>query len=1034
MIEALGLEVAAIRKGGGSTSIELFGGTFVACTNRQYIYKFVLTEELQVRDDTPIRVQFGQQEVNGCVVSLKDGVLVLALEEDLGPKLSHVRLIADDSFLIERLKERLGEVQAGQAPFNMTAGRRVVGLEPIHAATAEIPDALLHGREALNELQTDALRKALASDTTFVWGPPGTGKTTTLARIVEGHYRAGSSVLLVSNTNIAVDTALQKIAERLRTDPDFQAGAVLRYGPAIKPELLQDYGEQVVLDKVVARLSESIQRELSAVRADLYEVSSSAARLREAITTHEQAAETANALGREQRSHERLSAKLPTCKQQIQASTEALETLRNDLERAKGMGGVRRFFAGLNPDRLVRDIAHTEAQLRAATDAMQATEAEIADVARAIPNLEAQYRALVAQAEKLPTTAECKRELGPLEPKIGALNQTIAELERQLEQIRQDVLNRCRVMATTVYRTYLKGQVERQFDVVVIDEASMLMLPMSFYAAGLARQSVTVAGDFRQLPPIVMSNEPLADEWLKTDVFYKCGIPAQVERNARPDYLIALQAQYRMHRDICALVNELFYREHPLITERTRGPDGPSFPLSQTPLLYVDTASMHPWTSMRMGTFSRYNLLHALLVKKLIAHLARAGYLPSPGEKNDRIGAVTPFGAQTRLIHALVQDALGGQYKSVAATVHRFQGNEKDTMLVDLTDSTGCRISKFMKGSSPEDDGSRLLNVAFSRARDRIILIANFEYLRSKAPPKGVVRSLLDLFVEHGEALDLSAVLPLGEDDWIDGLHRIVPPNIDLAGVQSGVFDEGTFYPVFARDLEGAEKSVLILSPFMTVRGTGRWVEHFRTALRRGAAIRIVTRPSAEFGGAPEEEVEHAIDQLRGLGANIDLRARMHEKIAFIDGRILWLGSLNILSHRDTSECMIRLTGETACHELFDFVSWASGMKNRSRAPCEPENPRCPMCGAGTTLKSGRFGVYFECVTACGGKVDPRRRPSRVPSGRRSERSTKSGGKRAAVRPCPRAGCGGQLVQRNGRFGSFLGCTRYPRCRHTEDA
>jgi hypothetical protein len=160
----------------------------------------------------------------------------------------------------------------------------------------------------------------------------------------------------------------------------------------------------------------------------------------------------------------------------------------------------------------------------------------------------------------------------------------------------------------------------------------------------------------------------------------------------------------------------------------------------------------------------------------------------------------------------------------------------------------------------------------------------------------------------------------------------------------------------------------------------------------------------------------------------------MHEKIAFIDGRILWLGSLNILSHRDTSECMIRLTGETACHELFDFVSWASGMKNRSRAPCEPENPRCPMCGAGTTLKSGRFGVYFECVTACGGKVDPRRRPSRVPSGRRSERSTKSGGKRAAVRPCPRAGCGGQLVQRNGRFGSFLGCTRYPRCRHTEDA
>jgi hypothetical protein len=39
----------------------------------------------------------------------------------------------------------------------------------------------------------------------------------------------------------------------------------------------------------------------------------------------------------------------------------------------------------------------------------------------------------------------------------------------------------------------------------VIDEASMLVPPLVYYTAGLATQSVTVAGDFRQLPPIVMS-------------------------------------------------------------------------------------------------------------------------------------------------------------------------------------------------------------------------------------------------------------------------------------------------------------------------------------------------------------------------------------------------------------------------------------------------------------------------------------------------------------------------------------------------
>ena len=35
MIEALGLEVAAIKKSGGSTWVELCGGTFVALTNGQ---------------------------------------------------------------------------------------------------------------------------------------------------------------------------------------------------------------------------------------------------------------------------------------------------------------------------------------------------------------------------------------------------------------------------------------------------------------------------------------------------------------------------------------------------------------------------------------------------------------------------------------------------------------------------------------------------------------------------------------------------------------------------------------------------------------------------------------------------------------------------------------------------------------------------------------------------------------------------------------------------------------------------------------
>jgi ssDNA-binding Zn-finger/Zn-ribbon topoisomerase 1 len=439
---------------------------------------------------------------------------------------------------------------------------------------------------------------------------------------------------------------------------------------------------------------------------------------------------------------------------------------------------------------------------------------------------------------------------------------------------------------------------------------------------------------------------------------------------------------------------------------------------------------------MKLGTYSRYNLLHALLIKKMVVHLSESGYLQAGNGVNAQIGAVAPYSAQTRLIQALLEDALGAEARHFAATVHRFQGNEKDTMLVDLTDSTGCRLGKFMKGMSREDDGSRLLNVAISRARDHVILVANFEHLRAHAPDASIVIGLLDLFEENGTALDLDNILPLGDEDWIDGLHKIIPPSIELSDDQCGVFSEATFYPAFARDLETAEHSVVLLSPFLTGRGVARWANHFYAALQRGTHIRIVTRPSAEFGGASEEEVNETIDKLRELGVVVDLRGRMHEKVAIIDQMIAWHGSLNILSHRDTSESMLRLTGETACRHLIDLISPSIRNRDEERKPSDADNPPCYKCGTPTVLYDGRFGVYFECPR-CKAKIDPRRRrpsarkPEEPPA--RGKKSSSARGKTAAGRPCPRPGCNGRLVKRNGRYGPFLGCSNYPRCRESQD-
>ncbi len=1042
MIDALGLEVVAIRKKGGGTQVELRGGEQVGEAEGSWLYRFIVAEDLNLRDDTPVRVTSGQADVSGVLVSFRDGVLVVALEEDLGPKIAAARLVANDSFLVERLKERLEKIRSGEAQFNRQAGDRVLGLSPVRTADAEPNPAVIQGSGRPNDDQMRAVRRSLGSDTTYVWGPPGTGKTTTLARIVEAHYRAGRSVLLVSNTNIAVDTALERVAERLKGEPEFHQGLVIRQGPVVKEELRKCFGPQVILEEIAARLGEVLRREKDQLAREAVTLETEERALVGALNDFEQMEHARRSLAERETTLATTRSSAAARAQEAQQHRARAATLRANLERARTMGAVRRLFSGLNPERLAREIAAADRGAQTSEDAARALAGDVAKHEAEIGALHHEVDRLTAATRLHPPVPEVQARLAPVRTRLGQIHERIAAIDRELTALEEEVLARCRILATTVYRTYLGKSASRQFDVVVIDEASMLMPPLVYYAAGLATQSVTVAGDFRQLPPIVMSDEPLAGEWLKRDVFEKAGIPERLQRREPTPHLVPLGTQYRMREPICEVINRLFYADHPLRSDVSVSLGGSGFPLGTSPLLYVDTSSFHPWTALRVGTYSRYNLFHALLVRNIVLHLAETGFLPPAGEANDAVGAVAPYASQARLIQALLEDRLGARAAGIAATVHRFQGNEKRAMVLDLTDSLGARLGRFLQASRIEEDGARLLNVAASRARHHVVLIGNFEYLRAKAPGDAIVRRLIDNFETHGEALDLNTLLPLAERDWVDGLHRVMPASFDFPEGAAGAFTEGNFYPAFQQDLARARESIVVFSPFATGPGSGRWVDPLRAALARRVRVRILTRPPDEPGGGTTNEVGELVGALRNLGVTVDLRARMHEKIAILDGRILWHGSLNILSHRDTHESMLRIESPAACSQLARFISTPAGRGDDAPALDVRENPECPKCSGPTVWNDGRFGIYFECEEpGCDGKVDARRggraratggdgrRTGRGrPSGRSSGPTVGAGG-----RPCPKPGCGGRLAERNGRHGRFLGCTNYPSCRYTEN-
>jgi KaiC/GvpD/RAD55 family RecA-like ATPase len=1029
MIEALRLEVAKLKER-GTTQLEIHGGQRIGTAGATFLYQFPLTEELKLRDETPVRVVCDRSEVDGSVVSVANGYLIVALEEDLGPKIPSARLSTDDSFLVERLRQKIEEVANGISSFNHSLANSVLGIGPIESGFKE-PDPKVFLAD-LNDDKEHAIRLAFGSATCFIWGPPGTGKTTTLAHIVESHYRANRSILIVSNTNIAVDTALEKIAGRLEREPEFYEGAVLRHGPIAKDELKKKYGDYVSLDQIVERLGADLEKEKRELENELLAIDRQSVPLRETLLQFEQFEALQKEFGQVRRNLDATKEQMAELNENRRTINNNLDTLKNNLRRAQKMGRLKRFLTGLNPERLEQLLNSETRALSSVESAIQRAVAAIATQEANQARLQEKLNDLRARIKNYPTIAEVRKELNLLEQSTVQLRSRISSIQQQLDTLRQQVVTNCRVLATTVYRTYLKGQVERTFDVVIVDEASMLMLPMTFFATGLATQSVVVAGDFRQLAPIVTSDDPLALEWLKKDSFEKSNIPAQVASGSPPQHLAILEEQFRMHENICACVNELFYADRRLKTNWRAGTDPQPFPFGHRELLYIDTSLLNPWASCRLGTYSRYNLLHALLISNLVGNLDKE-LLGAKGDS--KIGITSPYSEQTKLLQALLNDRFEDRGAELAATVHRFQGNERDTIIVDLTDSIGARLSRFMKAVRMDEDGSRLLNVAISRARHRVILIGNFGFLRYHAPADGKLEQLLDYFEEFGEPINSHDLLKLSQEDWATAFSSLgIDEDITLTARDFSVSTEGTFYARFAQDLFKAQHGILIFSPFLTERRASKLIDLLRNAIDRGLLVRIVTCPPGDHGGILENGLSETINAIRELGITVDYRAGMHEKIAIIDDEILWHGSLNILSHRDTAESMLRIKSRSACGLVAKFVTTPTSRKEKANL-YEQENPECPGCSSFMVWNNGRFGIYYKCQS-CGTKIDAKNGRIRAWTNKASTKPKSLASVQGnGSKPCPRTGCGGQLVKRIGSRGPFLGCSNYRSngCRQTEN-
>ncbi|GMH54542.1 hypothetical protein TrLO_g9325 [Triparma laevis f. longispina] len=270
----------------------------------------------------------------------------------------------------------------------------------------------------------------------------------------------------------------------------------------------------------------------------------------------------------------------------------------------------------------------------------------------------------------------------------------------------------------------------KKFDVVIIDEAGQITQPAILGPLFFAEKFVLV-GDHLQMAPLVTSETALA-----------AGYDVSLMRRLAENFdgcepVVKLTLQYRMHSDICYLVNEVCYKGllkcgtdevRDGVVSYKQGWESGSIDrwLKQTMqpqnvVTFLDTDGLGSELETKAGEREIYNKTEVNYVSRIVKALSEKG-----GISLSDIGVISPYRAQvTRhlkedpYLHSCTET--GGLEIN---TIDTYQGRDKKVIIISFVKSN----ENGEVGSLLKDD--RRLNVALSRAKMKLIMVGSLNCLR----------------------------------------------------------------------------------------------------------------------------------------------------------------------------------------------------------------------------------------------------------------------------------------------------------------
>lgn len=924
LINALEIEINTI--GNNPIRITAKNGVLVNSTGNMFIYKFELENSEDMPDDTLVDIVLNGQRLKATIISSRGIEIMIAFENDNGSNIAQIRIEISNANLLKSLKQLLEKIKNNVIQINENIILKLFGsIEPLISNNNNtfLPPLTFN----LDDYQKRTIENTVNSEISFIWGPPGTGKTIVIAILTKMFVENGNSVLVTSNTNIAVDNVFEKYIELFKnTSADLQNGKIIRFGN-IQIDSIKDYVQESI---IIQKIAEPLYQQIKALSDKIKPLKEKHLYLSENIKDYQCYTRIKKQILQQQKQLLKTKAELSAFKQALFENhntdgnlKQSIEKLENDLKISHNTNTIMRFFKGIKSPKIIQsEISQRKYKLNNLLVERQKNSNSINSKFQEIKlvqgNLIKSEQEINSVKERLPNIesfqiVDIQNEIDTILSRINELEKQIDELRKQIEELEKNLLNEAKVIGTTLSMFHSKSMLySRTYDIVIIDEVTMAIQPQVFFSSCFSNKKVIVVGDFYQLQPIVQSTNPkkipdnqkrqMVKEWLKKDIFRKNNITSRTDNR-----LNTLRIQRRMKTPIAEISNQTLYDgilEHQPISPELNAEPAVSF---------YNTSNFKPYASIPPRGKGRINVYNAILSIKLAQRYFNL-------EEINNIGIITPYRSQANLISKLIKD-LNLQSKVSADVVHKFQGLEKDVIIFDITDGINTNGYRIGANLRDKEEAPYLFNVAFTRSKHKLIVIGDLDYLRSNINdlPNAVRNMIGKITLANNDNYEIIDSMEIIDNLIYQNEDENILQNFHNDGIKH--FTEESFYQDFFKEVNNCKENLTIYSPFIAQnRVTNNFNQNFFNQLiKNHIKIKIITKP---FANHPNPNfARNCIEKWREDGILIEIREGMHEKIAIVDKKIIYHGSLNILSQWHSQETMLKITGSNSVSGLLQVYS-----------------------------------------------------------------------------------------------------------------